>query len=749
MNIQTLEEIYESANSIERNQRILDEIQPFLRTILNQFIEKAERMFPELNEYSQRGYESTLRTTISDLKNPKYAEKKQHYGTKAFVELVDERYLIEPYYELILSKVKLELDLETKKLKIFTYTDFYPLVVGMKKENEEMFSEIIDSLNDEIMIFLDKDSSIIDKKSLIDELKKYEKKRLKPQVCFGKIISLEGRISREHVKDQMVEVYGQLQQLFTYFEEEAKLHRKAVQFFDLFKNSLGNYEISLFNNPYQVEIDSVHKERTYNFQQTYSIFQNEQLITKGAFNFITRDTVYARETFGINLFKRGIKFFQVRPIVYGDGIEKLYLTTAFYSQNGSEENERLQTEFIDLLSQEGFELDGRKLYIGTYDKNSMVFTESTDIIQLRLIKVALILAYVREMFQVSTPHPVPNEPDNPEEEIQIYESNLNFETVVSAITDSSFTYSIEIVRDFHLNLTSLDDKHFVILSGISGTGKTQLCKQYANAVYNIGDKEDNPYLKIIQVRPDWMDATNLFGYYSSFEKRYMKTEFLDMLLRANQEQDKPHFVVLDEMNLARVEYYLSDYLSAVESKTPIYLHSEENLETVPRELTIPANFYLIGTINVDETTHAISDKVLDRAFVMTLSDVDLEGYWEVQDQDTQQLLHKEWELVKKCHLMLLPYDLHFGYRTISEILAKLKKNKELPKNYQMDPETAIDRIISEKILPKIRGNERIEELITEWLEWATSIFGEQGVTTIHLQRMRKELERYGAIQFWR
>ncbi|EKN71261.1 GTPase subunit of restriction endonuclease-like protein [Neobacillus bataviensis LMG 21833] len=750
MDIKLLQEIYES-DAIQRNQGILDEVQPFLRGLLNQFIERAGKRFPELYKFTVRGYESTLRTTITDLKNPKYAEKKQHYGVRGFVELVDESYFVEPYYELLLPKLNLELDLAKKRLKINTYTDFYPLQVGIKKGNADSFRKIIQDLNEGIDIYLQKDDSLIEKNHFIDELIKYDKKRLRPHVGFGKIILLEDHINTEQVIEQMEVMYEDLQDLFNYLQEEAAIHRQAIHFFELFKNSKGNYNIDLFNNTYQVEIGPTHKEKTYFFQQTFSVFQNEQLITKGAFDFLTRDQLYARETFGINVFKNNFKYFQVRSIIQGDKKEQIYLTKAFHMQNASEQNESLQTKLIEVLRQEGFEMDGKKFYVGTYDNNKMEFTESTDTIQLRLIKAALIFAKIRGVFQVSNSHTdiILNELEQSDNDVKVYESDLNLEAIMDAIHDSSLTYSMEVIRDFHLNLTSLDDKHFVILNGISGTGKTQLCKQYANAVYNIGAEEVNPYLRIIQVRPDWMDATNLFGYYSSFEKRYMKTEFLDMLLCANHEQDKPHFVVLDEMNLARVEYYLSGYLSAVESKTPIYLHSEESLDGIPKELSIPPNFYLIGTINVDETTHAISDKVLDRAFVMTLSDVDLESFWNKQDVAVQQLLGKEWGLLTECHNMLLDYDLHFGYRTLSEIIAKLQKNKELPEIYQMGSEEAVDRSIAEKILPKIRGDERIEGLLVNWLEWASHHFGEKGETTRHLERMRKELERYGAIQFWR
>jgi 5-methylcytosine-specific restriction endonuclease McrBC GTP-binding regulatory subunit McrB len=272
----------------------------------------------------------------------------------------------------------------------------------------------------------------------------------------------------------------------------------------------------------------------------------------------------------------------------------------------------------------------------------------------------------------------------------------------------------------------------VILSGISGTGKTQLCTLYANAVYGLGYEYENPYLKIIPVRPDWTDSTSLIGYYSSFEKRYMMEDFLETILKAQKERDKPHFVVLDEMNLARVEYYLSDYLSTVESKKKIRLHSQEDIPEIPQEMEIPPNLYVIGTINVDETTHSISDKVLDRAFVMMLSDVDFTSYWNAKETKFRNSLSNEFKLLVEVHSKLADYDLHFGYRTMDEMLQKLYSNIQLSEDIQMNRVAAIDSVISEKVLPKLRGDERITELINDLAEWTEKNFGSSAKSLMHL-----------------
>jgi 5-methylcytosine-specific restriction enzyme B len=262
-------------------------------------------------------------------------------------------------------------------------------------------------------------------------------------------------------------------------------------------------------------------------------------------------------------------------------------------------------------------------------------------------------------------------------------------------------------------------------------------------------ESENPYFTIIPVRPDWTDASALFGYYSSFEKRYVKTEFLNVLLNALKEREKPHFILLDEMNLARVEYYLSDYLSAVESRKEIPLHQDDSISDIPRKLLIPPNFYVLGTINVDETTHSISDKVLDRAFVMTLSDVDFNSYWERADQDLKAALAKEFRILTKLHHTLARFELHFGYRSMGEILQKLYANYQLPEEHQMEPMDALDRVISEKVLTKVRGDERISEMLASMEQWMSENLSPNSISLQHVKRMKEELEYYGATQFWR
>ena len=143
----------------------------------------------------------------------------------------------------------------------------------------------------------------------------------------------------------------------------------------------------------------------------------------------------------------------------------------------------------------------------------------------------------------------------------------------------------------------------------------------------------DPLLFVCPVRPEWTDPTGLTGYFDVLSNRYVVPRFLEAVLVATAQSDAPVFVVLDEMNLARVEHYFSDVLSCIETGEDLQLHSNgvpiegTTGTSIPAALPLPANLYITGTINVDETTNPVSDKVLDRALVIDMSKVELPGFF--------------------------------------------------------------------------------------------------------------------------
>ncbi|RYG69485.1 hypothetical protein EON77_14665, partial [bacterium] len=143
-----------------------------------------------------------------------------------------------------------------------------------------------------------------------------------------------------------------------------------------------------------------------------------------------------------------------------------------------------------------------------------------------------------------------------------------------------------------------------------------------------------PTYELVAVRPDWTDSRALLGFYNPLTRGYATTPTLDLVIRAREEvaravaearAPRPFFLLFDEMNLARVEHYFSDFLSAMESGEALALHDDPSIEDeVPRRLELPHNLFVVGTVNVDETTYLFSPKVLDRAFVLEFNDVNLD-----------------------------------------------------------------------------------------------------------------------------
>lgn len=275
------------------------------------------------------------------------------------------------------------------------------------------------------------------------------------------------------------------------------------------------------------------------------------------------------------------------------------------------------------------------------------------------------------------------------------------------------------VRRFHAALNFLSHKHFVILSGLSGTGKTQLALKYARAVHGLtSNTADDPLIFECPVRPEWTDPTGLTGYFDVLTNRYVVPTFLEAVLVATAHRESPVFVILDEMNLARVEYYLSDVLSCMETEGRLQLHSNSvPLEgttgaSIRAELPLPANLFIIGTINVDETTNPVSDKVLDRASVIDMSAVDVPGFLaslEARFPALKDARAASEAKLTEIHSLMQQYGLGFGYRLIEEFVRYHAFDAAHLKSAPVD---VTDQLLVQKVLVKLRGAERQRTLLT-------------------------------------
>lgn len=244
--------------------------------------------------------------------------------------------------------------------------------------------------------------------------------------------------------------------------------------------------------------------------------------------------------------------------------------------------------------------------------------------------------------------------------------------VIEHLKSEKLYYPDELIYRYHISLMS---KPFVILTGVSGGGKTRLTQVYADAM-------GGRYC-LVSVRPDWQSNESLLGSYDILNKRFVPTEFCRHVYRAYQEwqkgqkdhsKAKKYFVCLDEMNLSRAEYYFSDFLSRMEvsgdlRKIRLYDQPQGDDDEVEQDLIIPPNLYITGTVNLDETTHTFSRKVLDRANIIKIDRIEIGHMLDLLLEDyNAELLNFVGTHLKEINLRLAEAGQQFGYRTVREIL---------------------------------------------------------------------------------
>lgn len=354
-------------------------------------------------------------------------------------------------------------------------------------------------------------------------------------------------------------------------------------------------------------------------------------------------------------------------------------------------------------------------------------------------------------------------------------------------------YKKEVLEDFFALINTHD---LIILAGDSGSGKTNLVKSFAKA---IGGKS-----VIIPVKPNWTSAEDLLGYYNPLEQKYLVTPFLQAIFDAIKNPDIPYFICLDEMNLARVEYYFADFLSLMEERSSeplIHLYSDaesnqavneikmflsiigdviddkyKNVQefvdllkdekinqqlhdtcgfkegdsllkyhaylrrllnsylNTPSSIKLPANVRIIGAINVDETTHYLSPKILDRAHIMRFSSPLLLDWDEIENElqsfdldinlpiifnidelgirqnypnfdKNDELVELLVDLVKHY---LNPMGIEFGLRTIRQA----QNYANILQKFDYDNKFILNNIVIHKVLPKLMfdGEKQVKEL---------------------------------------
>lgn len=317
-------------------------------------------------------------------------------------------------------------------------------------------------------------------------------------------------------------------------------------------------------------------------------------------------------------------------------------------------------------------------------------------------------------------------------------------------------------------ITAIKSKPFLLLAGISGTGKSRIVRELARACWDEGTVEFEAQkpknFEMVQVKPNWHDSSELIGYVSRVggKAEFVAGEFLKFIAKAWEDTDTPYFLCLDEMNLAPVEQYFAEYLSVIESRKSHEdgsVTTDSILKKVDEEwyfnltasltmnedirkkfneegICIPQNLIVIGTVNMDETTFSFSRKVLDRAMTIEMNEVDLkagltnlDGYENIGKLGTKELVgtavkgadvyaenkgicDKTLDYLEAVNKTLENTPFKVAYRTRNEFLLyvvnNLPYNKDEEGNELADEYVitrALDEVTNMKILSRIEGDD--------------------------------------------
>jgi len=318
--------------------------------------------------------------------------------------------------------------------------------------------------------------------------------------------------------------------------------------------------------------------------------------------------------------------------------------------------------------------------------------------------------------------------EKPLKEIIIENTIFDINSFNENVFESGLVFSENLITRF---VASLLTKPFVLLTGLSGSGKTKIAQSFVKWIC----ENENQY-KIIPVGADWTNREPLLGYPNGLNaNEYVSPDSgaLDLIIESAKEenQDKPYFLILDEMNLSHVERYFSDFLSVMESEDIINLYCgsvRENSKKneIPKEIFWPKNLFIIGTVNIDETTYMFSPKVLDRAntiefrvdenniksFFDLPSKIDLsvleskgismaKSFLKIANDDSVEKDDKDTIILVKFFNELKKVGAEFGYRTAIEMLLLIKKLQTIS---VVSKNESIDIAVMQKLLPKLHGS---------------------------------------------
>jgi hypothetical protein len=366
------------------------------------------------------------------------------------------------------------------------------------------------------------------------------------------------------------------------------------------------------------------------------------------------------------------------------------------------------------------------------------------------------IALARQVLKLEESAAVENQPTSLHEATNFSDQRQLLRHVQDYVRAKGYYFEDELLANFW---TCLKANYLTILAGISGTGKSKLPQYMGEAL--------DAKVRLIPVKPNWHDSRDLLGFYNPLTQSFQHTRFLQALLAAKQEEDQRLWIIiLDEMNLASVEHYFADFLSLLEQdgdgieieldgwdietweKTRNHWREQRDVTRLHQTLQLkppilmPRNVRFVGTVNIDQTTQMLSDKLLDRADVIQFERVDLaklplEARWQrIEKGGTRQRLlpvqFRQWATIGKASsealAQLRPYstqlqqlnqilekaNLHFGFRVLTEVERYLLQI--IAGGDYLGVDRAYDLQIKQRVLPRIRRMVADPDLLKQTLE---------------------------------
>lgn len=396
-----------------------------------------------------------------------------------------------------------------------------------------------------------------------------------------------------------------------------------------------------------------------------------------------------------------------------------WLSDRFFENNKISQKSIFEIEDIDLITELHKEV--KKIQ---RDKNSIIYNKNAPSYGERYFYSASLSKY-KEFLQYKKNGSTVESTVKKE---VVNSTKFNINSFSESVFESGLVFSEKLITRF---VASLLTKPFVLLTGLSGSGKTKIAQSFVKWIC-----EDECQYKIIPVGSDWTNREPLLGYPNGLNlKEYITPDSgaLNIIIEAAkaENQNKPYFLILDEMNLSHVERYFADFLSVMESNDRINLYSgntrkDSEGNEIPNEILWSKNLFIIGTVNIDETTYMFSPKVLDRANTIefrvdenniksffdipsrvNLSVLENKGssmaknFLEVSQDNLTEKDDEYSEILVKFFNELKKIGAEFGYRTAAEMLLLIKKLNRISEISKND---SVDIAVMQKLLPKLHGS---------------------------------------------